>query len=97
MAGYIFGLDSLDSLRLYTSDYMDKMDLFGYSYVPGFKPTKSRFLVCEIKRDAAHLEDIDQLMKYVDWVRDEYCYGDYAMIRAFLVDRKSTRLNSSHT
>lgn len=66
-------------------DYMDKMDLFGYSYVPGFKPTKSRFLVCEIKKDAARLEDIDQLMKYVDWVRDEYCYGDYAMIRAFLV------------
>lgn len=66
-------------------DYMDKMDLFGYSYVPEFKPTKSRFLVCEIKRDAARLEDIDQLMKYVDWVRDEYCYGDYAMIRAFFI------------
>ena len=66
-------------------DYMDKMDLFGYAYIPGFKPTRSRFLVCEIKRDAARLEDIDQLMKYVDWVRDEYCFGDYAMIRAFFV------------
>src|SRR5947207_387085 len=60
-------------------DYMDKMDLFGYAYVPESKPTKSRFLVCEIKRDAARLEDIDQLMKYVDWVRDEYCFGGYAM------------------
>lgn len=66
-------------------DYMDKMDLFGYSYVPGFKPTKSRFLVCEIKRDAARLEDINQLLRYVDWVKDEYCYGDYSMIRAFFV------------
>lgn len=66
-------------------DYMDKMDLFGYAYVPGFKPTKARFLVCEIKRDVARAEDINQLMKYVDWVKDEYCHGDYSMIRAFFV------------
>jgi hypothetical protein len=25
------------------------------------------------------------LLKYVDWVRDEYCYGDYSMIRAFFL------------
>ncbi len=66
-------------------DYMDKMDIFGYLYIPEFRPTKSRFLVGEIKKDAAKLEDIDQLLKYVDWVREEYCYGDYSMIRAFLV------------
>ena len=66
-------------------DYMDKMDLFGYAYVPTFKPTKSRFLVCEIKRDNSRLEDINQLLRYVDWVKDEYCYGDYSMIRAFFV------------
>src|SRR5205814_1587442 len=60
-------------------DYMDKMDLFGYAYVPEFKPTKSRFLVGEIKKDVARLEDVDQLLKYVDWVRDEYCNGDCAM------------------
>jgi hypothetical protein len=66
-------------------DYMDKMDLFGYAYVPGFRPTRSRFLVCEIKRDAARADDIDQLMKYVDWVKDEYCHGDYSMIKAFFV------------
>ena len=66
-------------------DYMDKMDLFGYAYVSGFKPTKSRFLVGEIKKDAARVEDVDQLLKYVDWVRDEYCFGDYSMINAFLV------------
>lgn len=66
-------------------DYMDKMDLFGYRYLPGFKPTKLRFLVGEIKRDAASVENVDQLLKYVDWVRDEYCFGDYSMIHAFLV------------
>ncbi|MFN2576744.1 MAG: hypothetical protein ABR607_03530 [Pyrinomonadaceae bacterium] len=66
-------------------DYMDKMDLFGYAYVSGFKPTKGRFLVCEIKRGVARPEDINQLMKYVDWVKDEYCHGDYSMIRAFFV------------
>jgi len=66
-------------------DYMDKMDLFGYSYLPKFRPTRSRFLVGEIKKEAARLEDVDQLLKYVDWIRDEYCYGDYSMINAFLV------------
>lgn len=66
-------------------DYMDKMDLFGYTYLPEYKPTQSRFLVGEIKKDAAQFEDVDQLLKYVDWVKDEYCYGDYTMIHAFLV------------
>lgn len=66
-------------------DYMDKMDLFGYSYIPKFKPTKSRFLVGEVKKDAAKLEHVDQLLKYVDWVKDEYCFGDYSMINAFLI------------
>jgi len=66
-------------------DYMDKMDLFGYSYIPNFRPTKSKFLVGEIKKDAAKIENVDQLLKYVDWVRDEYCFGDYSMIKAFLI------------
>ena len=66
-------------------EYMDKMDLFGYAYVPNFQPTKSRFLVGEIKKDAATIQDVEQSMKYVDWVKEEYCHGDYAMIHAFLV------------
>lgn len=65
-------------------DYMDKMDIFGYSYIKGFT-TKSKFLVAELKKDCATEDDIDQLMKYVDWVKEEYSYGDYAMINAFLV------------
>lgn len=66
-------------------DYMDKMDVFGYSYVLGYSPTKSKFLVVEIKKDAGGEDDIEQLLKYVDWVREEYCFGDYSMIEAFLV------------
>lgn len=66
-------------------DYMDKMDLFGYSYIPDFRPTKSGFLVGEVKKGNAIPEDIDQLLKYVDWVKNEYSYGDYSMINAFLV------------
>jgi hypothetical protein len=66
-------------------DYMDRMDIFGYAYVPGFFPTKSKFLVVEIKKDFAQENDIDQVMKYVDWVKDEYCSGDYSMIKAFMV------------
>lgn len=66
-------------------DYMDKMDLFGYSYVQGFKPTKAHYLVGEIKKDEGDSEAVDQILKYVDWVKDEYCYGDYSMINAFLI------------
>jgi hypothetical protein len=66
-------------------DYMDKMDLFGYRFIPNFRPTISKFLVGEIKAGAAHVEDVDQLLKYVDWVKDEYAHGDYSMIIAFLV------------
>lgn len=66
-------------------DYMDKMDAFGYSCVQGFNRTRSKYLVAELKKDYAVREDVDQVMKYVDWVKDEYSYGDYSMIRAFLI------------
>jgi hypothetical protein len=66
-------------------DYMDKMDIFGYSFLTGFEPTRVRYLVVEVKTEWATEEDIDQLLKYVDWVKDEYCFGDYSMIHAFLV------------
>lgn len=66
-------------------DYMDKMDVFGYAYVPGYRPTISRYLVAEIKKGTAGCGDIDQLLKYVDWVTSEYAFGNYSMIKAFLV------------
>lgn len=68
-------------------DYMDKMDVFGYRYIDGFD-TISKYLCVEIKRDKARPEDVEQVMKYVDWINNEYAYGNYEMIEAFLVAYK---------
>lgn len=65
-------------------DYMDKMDVFGYRFIPLF-PTISKYLTIEIKKDIADKEVINQLMKYVDWINQEYSFGDYSMIEAFVV------------
>lgn len=65
-------------------DYMDKMDIFGYKYIKGYK-IRSKYLVIEVKRDKANVEVIEQIMKYVDWVRSEYAFGDYSMIEAYIV------------
>ena len=63
---------------------MDKMDIFGYSLIPGYPIVKS-YLVAELKKDKATSDDLPQLMKYVDWIRQEYANGNYGIIRAFLV------------
>ncbi|MGE7623193.1 hypothetical protein ACQKMD_09100 [Viridibacillus sp. NPDC096237] len=65
-------------------DYMDKMDIFGYKFIPSFN-TVSKYLVLEIKKDNATVDVIHQVMKYVDWVNQENAYGDYDMIEAFIV------------
>lgn len=66
-------------------DYMDRMDVFGYRYVPGHHPTIARYLVAELKREVATAADVQQALKYVDWIRSEYASGDYEMVEAFLV------------
>lgn len=66
-------------------DYMDKMDLFGYRYINNFNGAISKYLVGEIKKGVITEQDIEQLMKYVDWVAREYAYGDYDMIEAFII------------
>lgn len=68
-------------------DYMDKMDIFGYRYIEGYK-TISKYIIVEIKKDTAKPGVIDQIMKYVDWVNVEYAHGDYSMIEAFVVANK---------
>ena len=65
-------------------DYMDKIDIFMYSCVQGFS-TKDKYSVLELKKDKAKKEDIDQLLKYVDWIKDEYAGQDYSSINAYLV------------
>ncbi len=71
-------------------DYMDKMDVFGYRFIPGYT-TISKFLVVEIKKGTAGSDVIHQVMKYIDWVNQEYTYGDYNMIEAFIVAKEFPR------
>ncbi|SHF14267.1 hypothetical protein [Clostridium fallax] len=66
-------------------DYMDKMDIFGYKYIPNFYGTISKYLVIELKKGAAKIQDIEQTLKYVDWINQQYSFGDYSMINAFLI------------
>lgn len=65
-------------------DYMDKMDIFGYRYISGYS-IKSKYIIGELKKGPATNEVIEQIMKYVDWVSDEYANGDYSMIEAYIV------------
>lgn len=65
-------------------DYMDKMDIFGYRYIPGFD-VKSKYLIAELKKDIATVDIVEQIMKYVDWVSNEYANKDYSMIEAFII------------
>lgn len=65
-------------------DYMDKMDIFGYRYIQGYK-TISKYLVMELKKDKIGKEVVDQTMKYVDWVNKEYSFGDFEMIEAIII------------
>ncbi|MEX1264632.1 MAG: hypothetical protein WEE66_12005, partial [Actinomycetota bacterium] len=64
--------------------WADRMDLFGYAHIPGYR-TITRYLVAELKKGDAIPDDVDQVMKYVDWVKDVYANSDYGMIHAFLV------------
>ncbi len=65
-------------------DYMDKMDIFGYRYIPGYD-VKSKYLIAELKKDIASKDIVEQIMKYVDWVSNEYAHKDYSMIEAYIV------------
>lgn len=69
-------------------DYMDKMDIFGYKYIPSYPGTIYKYLVIELKRGPAKPVDVEQVLKYVDWINQEYAFGDYSMIEAFLVASK---------
>lgn len=65
--------------------YMDRMDVFGYRWLDPNDRIIERYFVVELKKDTVRGEDLQQLMKYVDWVKEEYANGDYSLISAFLV------------
>jgi len=48
-------------------EYVDKMDMFGYKYITGFRGTISKYLIIELKKEKALIEDIEHVMEYVDW------------------------------
>lgn len=66
-------------------DWMDKIDIFGAAFIPAEAPHLAGLLVAELKKDVAGSGFVEQVMKYVDWVRSEYAHEDYSLIRAFLV------------
>ena len=67
------------------SKYEEKMDLFGYRYVPGFPNAISKYLVIELKVGTVNKDHVQQTMKYVDWISREYAKGDYSMIEAYTI------------
>lgn len=67
-------------------DYMDKIDVFGYRWLPNYEnQIIEKYFIAELKKGSATIEDVFQLMKYVDWVSNEYASGDYFRLKAFLV------------
>jgi len=68
--------------------YMDRIDVFGYRQIPGFEHIVDTFFIAELKKDSARPEDIHQIMKYVDWIRDEYAAGNYNLISAYLIAKR---------
>ena len=60
-------------------DYMDKIDVFGYRFLKGTSII-SKYLIVENKNEAATLDTVNQITKYVDWIVKNYAYGNYDMI-----------------
>lgn len=65
-------------------DYMDKIDIFGYRFLPDTKII-SKYLIIENKNKEATIEVAEQISKYVDWVVKNYAYGNYEMVEAYIV------------
>lgn len=65
-------------------DYMDKIDVFGYKFLPNTKIV-SKYLIIENKNEEATIEVAEQISKYVDLVVKTYAYGNYEMVEAYIV------------
>ena len=65
-------------------DYMDKIDVYATRYIPGTS-IPCKYLVVELKKNDGDSDTIDQVLKYVDWVCNEYAYGDYSLIKACII------------
>lgn len=69
--------------------YMDKIDIFGYVeklISPEAVPTVVRYKIIEIKKDKVTSPDeINQLIRYVDWIAHTRAGGDYSLVDAYFV------------
>lgn len=69
------------------SKYASRMDILcsrAYSDAHRFPAS---YLVIELKKGSAELRDVDQVMRYVDWIAREYCGGNYSRVDAAIVAR----------
>jgi hypothetical protein len=68
---------------------MDKIDIFGYvakTITPEAEPTVVRYKIVEIKKGKVKSSDeVNQLIKYVDWVAHTRAGGDYSLVDAYFV------------
>jgi hypothetical protein len=69
--------------------WMDKIDIFGYvakTITPEAEPTVVRYKIVEIKKGKVKSSDeVNQLIKYVDWVAHTRAGGDYSLVDAYFV------------
>lgn len=65
-------------------DYMDKVDVFGYRFLPNTKII-CKYLIIENKNEEANIEVAEQISKYIDWIVKTYAYGNYDMVEAYIV------------
>jgi len=69
--------------------WMDKIDIFGYvekKLSDEVTPTVVRYKIVESKRGKVEAErDINQLIKYVDWIAHTRAGGDYSLVEAYFV------------
>ncbi len=71
--------------------YMDRIDIFGYSYISNKYKIRNKYLIIELKKDRAQKLHINQILKYIDYVNKEYACGDYSMIEAYLIANKISK------
>lgn len=83
------------------AEYSEHMDIFCIKYLksPGMQHVPCGFLILELKKGELSVnrkkkeypkggeveETLNQLMKYVDWVCNEYAHGDYRLIKSAII------------
>lgn len=64
--------------------YIDRIDLLARRFEASGRFVREHAVI-EVKKGRATKKDAEQLMRYVDWVVDEYHHGHYERVSAYLV------------